>query len=241
MGETKAPAPLDDAAALLNASPEYWAKAKRHLTRSDPTLAAIIRRHPKVAMTRRGDPFFTLARAIVGQQISVKAAATVWGRFEVAVLAAGVLAAEAKSKPAARAAAVTPAAVLAADRDAMLAAGLSRRKLEYVLDLAGHFSTGKVDPLHWPQLDDEAIIEQLVEVRGIGRWTAEMFLMFNLHRPDVLPLDDIGLQKAVAVHYFSGRRVTARTITRLAKNWQPWRSVATWYLWRSLDPVPVEY
>jgi len=93
LGETKAPAPLDDAAALLNASPEYWAKAKRHLIRSDPVLAAIIRRHPKVAMTRRGDPFFTLARAIVGQQISVKAAATVWGRFEVAVLAAGVLAA----------------------------------------------------------------------------------------------------------------------------------------------------
>jgi len=242
LGETKAPAPLDDAdAALLNASPAYWAKAKRHLSRSDPTLAAIIRRHPKVAMTRRGDPFFTLARAIVGQQISVKAAATVWGRFEVAVLAEA-LATGSRSTEAARAvAAITPAAVLAADRDAMLAAGLSRRKLEYVLDLAGHFSTGKVDPLRWPDLDDEAIIEELVEVRGIGRWTAEMFLMFNLHRPDVLPLDDIGLQKAVALHYFSGRRVTARTITRLARNWQPWRSVATWYLWRSLDPVPVEY
>jgi DNA-3-methyladenine glycosylase II len=219
------------APALAGESPPYWAAAKRHLARKDPVLAAIMRRHPRIAMTRRGEPFFTLARAIVGQQISVKAAATVWARFELAVLAGELRAASG----------VSPAAVLAASPEALRAAGLSQRKLEYLLDLASHFETGKVDPLHWPSLDDEALIAELVGVRGIGRWTAEMFLMFNLQRPDVLPLDDIGLQKAVAVHYYSGRRVTARTIRRLAKNWQPWRSVATWYLWRSLDPVPVEY
>lgn len=182
-----------------------------------------MRSHPRVALARRGDPFFTLARAIVGQQISVKAAATVWGRFEAVVTN------------------VTPAGVLASRPANLLAAGLSRRKAEYIADLAGHFQSGIVDPIRWPAMDDEAVIDQLTTVRGIGRWTAEMFLMFNLLRPDVLPLDDIGLQKAVALHYYRGRRVTARTITRLARQWQPWRSVATWYLWRSLDPVPVEY
>ena len=203
--------------------PEYWVSAKRSLARRDPVLAGIMRSHPRVALARRGEPFFTLARAIVGQQISVRAAAPVWRRFEAAI------------------AEVTPAGVLAASKMDLLKSGLSQRKAEYIGDLAGHFQSGAVDPTGWPGMDDEGVIEQLTAVRGIGRWTAEMFLMFNLLRPDVLPLDDIGLQKAVALHYYGGRRVTARTITRLARQWQPWRSVATWYLWRSLDPVPVEY
>ncbi len=186
-------------------------------------LAAIIRAHPRVALARRGEPFYTLARSIVGQQISVQAAATVWGRFETAVRL------------------VVPDRVLAVSPKALLGAGLSRRKTEYIHDLARHFLSGEVRPHEWADMDDEAVIEQLTAVRGIGRWTAEMFLMFNLLRPDVLPLDDIGLQKAVALHYFRGRRVTTRTIQRVAAKWTPWRSVATWYLWRSLDPVPVEY
>jgi DNA-3-methyladenine glycosylase II len=203
--------------------PAYWSAARRHLIRQDPVLAAIIRTHPRVAMVRRGEPFHTLARSIVGQQISVQAAATVWGRFETAVRR------------------VMPEDVLAVSPDTLQAAGLSRRKAEYIHDLARHFLSGEVRPHEWPFMDDEFVIEQLTEVRGIGRWTAEMFLMFNLLRPDVLPLDDIGLQKAVALHYFRGRRVTARTIRRVAAKWEPWRSVATWYLWRSLDPVPIEY
>lgn len=174
-------------------------------------------------MTRRSDPFATLARAIVGQQISVKAAATVWGRFEAVVHA------------------VIPERVLAVSPAILQGAGLSLRKAEYVHGLAGGFQKGDIRSQDWPDMDDEAVIEQLTAVRGIGRWTAEMFLMFNLMRPDVLPLGDIGLQKAVAVHYFRGRRVTPRTIRRVAAKWTPWRSVATWYLWRSLDPVPVEY
>lgn len=211
------------ASPLIGQQPAYWVTARRHLAREDAVLAAIIRAHPRVTMVRRGEPFFTLARSIVGQQISVQAAATVWGRFESAVNV------------------VVPENVLAVSPGALQAAGLSRRKVEYIHDLARHFLSGEVRPKAWSDMDDESVIEQLTTVRGIGRWTAEMFLMFNLLRPDVLPLDDVGLQKAVALHYFRGRRVTARTIQRLAAKWAPWRSVATWYLWRSLDPVPVEY
>jgi DNA-3-methyladenine glycosylase II len=121
------------------------------------------------------------------------------------------------------------------------ACGLSDRKTEYIADLAQHFADGRIHVHRWPQMGDEEIIAELVEVRGIGRWTAEMFLMFNLLRPDVFPLDDLGLQKGIQRAYFNGRKVSLRTMTRLGEAWRPWRSVATWYLWRSLDPVPVEY
>ena len=204
-------------------TPDYWPKAKRALARGDPVMAGIIRAHPKVALARRGEPFFTLARAIVGQQISVKAAQSVWNRLILA------------------AAQMTPAAVLALERDAMRACGLSARKVEYIADLARHFADGSAQVDEWPQMDDQTVIAQLVEVRGIGRWTAEMFLMFNLLRPDVFPLDDLGLQKALRVHYFKGRKVPLARMRKLGATWAPYRSVATWYLWRSLDPVPVEY
>ena len=203
--------------------PDYWGRAKAALSRRDPVMGAIIRRHPRVHLVPRGEPFHTLARAIVGQQISVKAAQSVWDRLLACVGAA------------------TPAAVLAAKRPALRACGLSDRKVEYIADLARHFSDGTVHVHRWPQMDDEAIIAELVQVRGIGRWTAEMFLIFSLLRPDVLPLDDLGLQKGIRIAYFRGRRVAPSTMARLGERWRPWRSVATWYLWRSLDPVPVEY
>jgi DNA-3-methyladenine glycosylase II len=119
--------------------------------------------------------------------------------------------------------------------------GLSQRKAEYIADLARCFVDGSVHARDWPDMDDEAVIAELIQVRGIGRWTAEMFLMFNLLRPDVLPLDDLGLQKAVGLHYFKGERVARAQMRELGASWAPWRSVAVWYLWRSLDPVPVEY
>ncbi len=186
-------------------------------------MRAVIRAHPKVYMQPRGEPFYTLARAIVGQQISVKAAQSVWNRFEACV------------------GTVAPAHVLRQKRTALRACGFSDRKVEYVADLAQHFADGRIHVQKWPGMDDEAIIAELTEVRGIGRWTAEMFLMFNLLRPDVFPLDDLGLQKGIRVAYFKGRKVSVRTMKRLGEGWRPWRSVATWYLWRSLDPVPVEY
>ena len=111
----------------------------------------------------------------------------------------------------------------------------------YLHDLSRHFREGDLNETAWENLDDETIIKQLIQVKGIGRWTAEMFLIFHLHRPDVLPLDDIGLQRAISLHYFDKQAVDKNTLIETAKPWQPWRSVATWYLWRSLDPLPVAY
>jgi DNA-3-methyladenine glycosylase II len=203
--------------------PNYWDRAKRSLARRDPVMSGIMRAHPKIFLVRRGEPFMTLARAIVGQQISVKAAQSVWNRFAACV------------------GEVTPQNVLLRERPLLRACGLSDRKTEYIADLAQHFANGSIHVHRWPQMSDEEIIAELVEVRGIGRWTAEMFLIFSLLRPDVYPLDDLGLQKGIRVAYFRGRKVALSTLRRLGERWRPWRSVATWYLWRSLDPVPVEY
>jgi DNA-3-methyladenine glycosylase II len=208
--------------------PEYWDRAVAELSQRDEVLARLIAAYPGIHLTQRGDPFTTLARAIVGQQISVKAAQSIWNRV---VKATG----GAEGRP-------LDAGRLARMRIATLQrCGLSQRKAEYVRDLARHFTSGKLDPGRWPALDDEALIAALVDVKGIGRWTAEMFLIFHELRPDVLPVDDIGLQKAVALHFFEGERQPLDVIRDVAEDWRPWRSVATWYLWRSLDPIPVEY
>ena len=203
--------------------PDYWDKAKRSLARRDATMAQIMRAHPKVFLAKRGEPFMTLARAIVGQQISVKAAQSVWDRFAACV------------------GEVSPQNVLKKERPVLRACGLSDRKTEYIADLAQHFADGRIHVHRWPEMPDEQIIAELVEVRGIGRWTAEMFLIFNLLRPDVFPLDDLGLQKGLRLSYFRGRKASLKRMQKLGEGWRPWRSVATWYLWRSLDPVPVEY
>jgi DNA-3-methyladenine glycosylase II len=202
--------------------PEYWDQARRALARRDPVMAAIIRRHPRVHLVSRGDPFLTLARSIVGQQISVKAAQSVWNKFS------GV------------AVEVVPERILRLKAPQLRECGLSGRKVEYIRDLAQRFADGAVHVHRWPRMSDEEVIADLVQVRGIGRWTAEMLLMFSLLRPDVFPLDDLGLRRAVRLAYFK-REVSPRTIARLGATWSPWRSVATWYLWRSLDPLPVEY
>jgi DNA-3-methyladenine glycosylase II len=204
--------------------PEYWYRAKRALAKRDPVMAGIMRAHPKVFLARRGEPFVTLARAIVGQQISVKAAQSVWDRVVACVGGE-----------------VSPQTILGRERPLLRACGLSDRKTEYIADLAQHFADGSIHVQRWPQMSDEDIIAELVEVRGIGRWTAEMFLIFSLLRPDVFPLDDLGLQKGIRLAYFGRRKVALSTMRKLGEGWRPWRSVATWYLWRSLDPVPVEY
>lgn len=204
-------------------TPEYWQRAKRALARRDAVMGRIIRAYPRIALQRRGDPFRTLARAIVGQQISVKAAQSVWDRV---VAAAPTLA---------------PEAVVGLRVRRLRACGLSERKAEYLRDLARHFVDDSMHLDRWPQMDDEAVIAELVQVRGIGRWTAEMFLMFSLLRPNVLPVDDLGLRRAAGRHYFGREDVGADELRALGAQWEPWRSVATWYLWRSLDPVPVEY
>jgi DNA-3-methyladenine glycosylase II len=209
--------------------PHSWEEAIRALGRSDPILKRLIRKFPDVHLQRRGDPFTTLARAIVGQQISVKAAQSIWDRFVKAVRAEG--------DPVR----LDPVRVGRTRIATLRKCGLSERKALYVRDLARHFVTGALDPAEWPQLADEVLIERLVDVKGIGRWTAEMFLIFHEMRPDVFPVDDIGVQRAIAIHYNDGERVDAAAMRVLATPWQPYRSVATWYLWRSLDPLPVEY
>jgi len=204
--------------------PEYWDDALEQLVKRDRILKKIIPQFPDIWLTTRGNPFITLARSICGQQISVKAAESVWQRVLL----------ECGKRP-------TPASVQKAGLERLRAAGLSGRKAEYILDLSTHFSNKLVQPTKWESMPDEEIIEELIAIRGIGRWTAEMFLIFNLQRPDVLPLDDVGLLNAISLHYFSGEPVSRFEAREVAQGWQPFRTVATWYLWRSLDPVPVEY
>ena len=210
--------------ATLADKPEYWDDALEQLVKRDRILKKIIPRFPDIWLTTRGNPFITLARSICGQQISVKAAESVWQRVLL----------ECGKRP-------SPASVQKAGLERLRAAGLSGRKAEYILDLSTHFSDKLVQPAKWERMPDEEIIEELTAIRGIGRWTAEMFLIFNLQRPDVLPLDDVGLLNAISLHYFSGEPVSRFEAREVAQGWQPFRTVATWYLWRSLDPVPVEY
>jgi DNA-3-methyladenine glycosylase II len=209
--------------AVVLATPDYWEEACRHLAKKDRVMKRLIPQFGDACLQSRGDAFTTLARSIVGQQISVKAAQTVWDRF---------------AKLPRR---MSAANVLKLKVDDMQAAGLSARKIEYLVDLALHFDSGAVHVQSWESMDDEAIIAELVGIRGIGRWTAEMFLIFHLMRPNVLPLDDIGLISGISKNYFSGESVSRSDAREVAAAWNPYCSVATWYIWRSLDPLPVDY
>ena len=204
-------------------TPTYWAEACAHLARKDRVMKKLIPQFGDAILESRGDAFVTLARSIVGQQISVKAAQSVWDKF-----------AKLSRK-------ITPSGVLKLKVDDMRAAGLSARKVEYLVDLALHFDSGAVHVKDWQDMDDESIIAELVAIRGIGRWTAEMFLIFHLMRPNVLPLDDVGLINGISRNYFSGEPVSRSDAREVAQAWSPYCTVATWYIWRSLDPVPVAY
>ena len=205
------------------ATPEYWADACKHLVKKDRVMKRLIPQFGEACLQSRGDAFVTLARSIVGQQVSVKAAQTVWDRFALLPRK------------------ITPANILKLKVDDMRAAGLSARKVEYIVDLALHFDNGALHVKKWSEMTDDAIIEELVAIRGIGRWTAEMFLMFHLMRPNVLPLDDVGLINGISRNYFSGEAVSRSEAREVAAAWAPYCSVATWYIWRSLDPLPVSY
>ena len=212
---------MNDAVELV--TPEYWDEARKYLTRRDRVLKKLIPKFGGARLQSRGDAFTTLARSIVGQQISVKAAQAVWDRFDALPRR------------------MTPANVLKLKVDDMQAAGLSARKIEYLVDLALHFDSGAIHVESWRAMEDEDIIGELVGIRGIGRWTAEMFLIFHLMRPNVLPVDDLGLLNGISVNYFSGDPVSRSDAREVAVAWAPYCSVATWYIWRSLDPLPVAY
>ncbi|BEP68636.1 hypothetical protein GmRootV35_31500 [Variovorax sp. V35] len=204
-------------------TPDYWEEACKHLAKKDRVMKRLIPKFGEACLESRGDAFTTLARSIVGQQISVKAAQSTWDKFATLPRK------------------LTPANVLKLKVDDMRGAGLSARKIEYLVDLALHFDSGTVHVDRWKDMSDELIIEELVAIRGISRWTAEMFLIFHLMRPNVLPVDDQGLLNGISVNYFSGDPVSRSDARDVAVAWAPYCSVATWYIWRSLDPVPVVY
>jgi DNA-3-methyladenine glycosylase II len=207
--------------------PAYWDEACRHLARRDRVMKKLIPKFGDARLQSNGDAFTTLARSIVGQQVSTKSAQSVWARL-VALLDA------VHDDP------LDPRHVQALSTTALRGVGLSVRKVEYLNDLARHFDDGTVHVAQWHGMDDEAIIDELVAIRGIGRWTAEMFLIFHLLRPNVLPLDDPNLLRGISENYFSGEPVSRAEARELGEGWSPYRSVATWYLWRSLDPLTTE-
>ncbi|SEK31022.1 DNA-3-methyladenine glycosylase family protein [Nitrosovibrio tenuis] len=203
--------------------PPYWEQATHELAASDEVMQKLILRFEGVLLHSRGDAFGTLARSILGQQISVKAAESIWQKLSNAI------------------GDITPHAILDAEHGTLRDCGLSLRKMGYIQELSRHFVDGTLNAAAWNEMDDEALIDKLTRIKGIGRWTAEMFLIFHMLRPDVLPMDDLGLQRALSMHYNANQPVSRLKMRAIAKPWQPWRSVATWYLWRSLEPVPVEY
>lgn len=201
--------------------PVDYAKARRYLARRDPVIAAIITRQGPCGLARsqRSDSFMTLVKAIVNQQLSTKAAATIYGRL------LGLF-------PAGR----TPAAaeVAAVPRARLRNVGLSRAKADYVRDLAAKVATGAVRLDTLDSFSDEQVIDTLIEIKGIGRWSAEMLLIFHLGRPDVLPVGDLGIARAIQKAYRLRKPPTPARMFTIAEPWRPYRSVASWYLWASL-------
>ena len=204
-------------------TPDYWQAACRDLSKRCKLMRGLIKQYPEANLRSRGNAFSTLARAIVGQQISVKAAQSVWNRVVEA------------------ADAISPPAILAMSVEQMRACGLSGSKVNYLKDLARHFNDKLVNPRRWPHMTDDEVIEDLVRIKGIGRWSAEMFLIFYLMRGNVFPVDDIGLVRAIEKHFHDGERLNKADVLAYQQRWAPWNTVATWYLWRSLEPVPSVY
>ncbi len=204
-------------------SPVYWHDAIVYLSAKDKILADLIALYPDAILTNHHNPFSTLMRAIVGQQISVKAADAVWQRLSTLL------------------GSISPENYLALTEEELRECGLSRQKISYITNIAEAFEQGTLNPNDWQIMDDEAVLKQLMAIKGIGIWTAQMFLIFYLQRPDILPLADLGLIKAINSYYGQSRQLSKSEILELSQQWKPYRTVATCYLWRSLDPVAVQY
>jgi DNA-3-methyladenine glycosylase II len=208
---------------MAKVSPPYAAAAIAHLKRVDPVLGAVIDRVGDYSINRRPDRFHSLVQAIIFQQLAGRAAQTIFDRF-VAAVGGGRF--------------PTPDRLLAASDETMRSAGLSRGKMAYIRDLATHVNNRTLSFHRHGRMTDDEIIDDLTRVRGIGRWTAEMFLMFNLHRPDVLPVDDLGVRNAVARLYGMSAPPPPKELRVFGQRWSPYRTVASWYLWQSLNVVP---
>ena len=204
-------------------NPPYWQEAINYLVNKDPVIASLIATYPNEVILNHQNPFSTLVKAIVGQQISIKAAAAIEERLEALI---GNFSTE---------------NYLAAKEDKLRQCGLSRPKIRYITNVAFAFKSGQLTPSTWSSMSDDEIAKQLMSVSGIGTWTAQMFLIFHLNRADIFPQGDAGLLKALQLHYGSEKELSDSEINQIALVWQPYRTVATWYLWRSLDPIPVQY
>lgn len=203
--------------------PSYWQEAQDYLGGRDRVIANLINIYPNGMMLSNQNPFYTLTKSIVGQQISVKAASAINKRLESTL---GTWSTE---------------NFLGVEEEELRQCGLSRPKIRYITNVAEALESGKLTPAKWSEMSDEEVAEQLQSISGIGTWTAQMFLMFHLQRADILPIGDVGLRKAMEKNYGEGTSLTKKEIEKIAQKWKPYRTVASWYMWRSLDPVPVEY
>ena len=208
----------------MKRSPVYWLKAKRILSKRDPVLRRIIKKYKKGFVTTRNNPFFSLCRTIVGQQISTKAADSIWLKFEK----------KCKKK-------IIPKNVLKLSSSTLRSAGLSRQKISYLKNIAKSFKNKSFNIRDLKKMSDEEAISYITELKGLGIWSAQMFLMFNLNRPDIFPTKDIGLVRAISKNYKTSYPPSERFLNKISKLHLGYRSVFTWYMWRSIDPTDVEY
>jgi|TARA_B100001964_G_scaffold73741_1_gene83543 DNA-3-methyladenine glycosylase II len=204
--------------------PAYWNNAKRILSKRDPVLRKIINKFNKGFLTTRKDPFFSLCRTIIGQQISTKAADSIWLKFEK----------KCKKK-------IIPKNILKLSSSSLKTAGLSHQKISYLKNIAKSFKNKSFKIRNLKKMDDEQAINYITQLKGLGIWSAQMFLMFNLNRPDIFPSKDIGLVRAISKNYKTSYPPSERFLNKISKLHLGYRSVFTWYMWRSIDPIDVEY
>jgi len=206
-----------------NKKADWWKEAVFYLSDNDPIMKNIINNHNEDYLQSRDDPFNALCRTVIGQQISVKAAASIWNKFATGT----------KN--------INPKNVIKYGNNNIRKCGISNKKAEYIIGLSNFFIENPDSVNLWKKMDDKSIIKELCQLKGIGPWSAEMFLMFCLLRPDVLPLGDLGLRRAVGKNYLNTFDPTYEEVEKVAKKWIPYRSAATWFLWKSIDPIPVAY
>ncbi len=208
----------------MNRPPVYWHKAKKLLSKRDPILRKIINKFKKGYLTTKKDPFFSLCRTIIGQQISTKAADSIWAKFEL----------KCKKK-------IVPSTVLKLKSNSLKKAGLSRQKITYLKNIAKSFKKKSFNVKDLKQMNDEQAIIYITKLKGLGVWSAQMFLMFNLNRPNIFPTKDIGLIRAISINYRKTYPPSIKFLNKISKLHSGYLSVFTWYMWRSIDPVDVEY
>ena len=208
---------------MITLTNKNWLLAINNLKKKDKILKKIIHRYKSEKIISKKNAFYTLAKSITGQQISVKAANAIWTQLERKIKR------------------INPSNILKIKKNEIKKCGFSKQKVNYMLNLANFFIKNRKIEKKWKKMDDKKIIEDLIRIKGIGKWTAEMFLIFYLLRPNIFPAADLGLHKAISINYKTKYPLKELEIKKFKKKWNPWATVATWYLWRSLDPIPVKY